>query len=692
MARSVNPDYDLSLIGEQNSTPIPNVNPVPARPEPRDYSMTKWFESDNKPHIVNGNAYGSYQMDMVGVLPHFTKTYGKDLGYLGQRIGSPAYRKWWVEGAKNNPIGWQQKEDEYMDKFVFGPALEYAKSKGLDINNKGMMNTIVDMANQHGGYKKIIDTAVTKIKPGSNIQDGINILWDERIAYLKSLKHLSAKKKQEIIRDRYIKGKLIAQSISVPAEAGTAQAYEINNGGGGMANGTNVQWDERQNNLDERMAVGAREEGKVSDPLLGKRGAIPLDYTMLEAARRTGRAAIPMATSAAGMAVGALAGGAVGTPTVFGTVPGAITGGAIGGTFGYQQGRKITKSLLGPDISEETSPTPNTAIPTKSYDSSNDVGMGNQPLPKGVKQETPQETKGHIAIKDFDTSFNSFEKDIAGKSIEQLQRYKMGIENGTIKVDRMEWDVINNRIVELQQERLGERAFPGTPYDIYKSNVAPSGNDVFQGYAKDEQTGTYYKIPAGSNAGGRQANQEGEDRSGIPREFLVNTWNKLQDYLNGVGSWKRKDALMAQQAIELAYKGMGVGPDIEGRQALTGLTQKQTSEPIIIDNNGRKYAISLDSKGKQSVIGMDDTTGTTQMKLNQQLIGAGRYERDNQAKYLKEWKSYYDNWTPPTGVTKNWDNFLEDPNNITFKNAWNAITLRGGQDTTQAINYLEGGS
>ncbi len=179
--------------------------------------LTKKYETSNKGpgYISNGSkwgdpggdSYGSYQLETKkGTLQAYLKTVkGKFTEELKRlNINTIAFKTKWKELAKEDPIGFEQSQFNYLAYKPGGhyDGMAYAKKLGWNVNNLAMQSAIFSTVNQSGGWKKgIFDK--TGIKPTDNLEVQINKLYDARATYFKSL-NLTPTVKSSIVKNRTI--------------------------------------------------------------------------------------------------------------------------------------------------------------------------------------------------------------------------------------------------------------------------------------------------------------------------------------------------------------------------------------------------------------------------------------------------------------------------------------------------------
>lgn len=159
------------------------------------------FISDGDKWDPGGDSYGSYQLaTKVGTLQGYLKT---SLPYTDRlkvhTIKSKEFNKVWQQIAKENPEQFKQSQFDYVKTISYEPCRNYADKLGI-INSFALNSALFSISNQHGGWKKILIAA--QINKTDTEEQQIKKLYAARKDYIKSLSSLSAKIKDNLIKQR----------------------------------------------------------------------------------------------------------------------------------------------------------------------------------------------------------------------------------------------------------------------------------------------------------------------------------------------------------------------------------------------------------------------------------------------------------------------------------------------------------
>lgn len=163
------------------------------------------FISDGDKWDPGGTSYGSYQLALTpGTLRGFLNdgsSYAKQLRLF--KPDTPAFNSKWKALALEDPQGFKEAQFEYVEKLSFIPARQLANELGWP-DNLAINSALFSCSNQHGGYKKIMNSVNIKADK-SNIKDLINKFYDARAAYINSLTSPQIKKvRANLIRERTV--------------------------------------------------------------------------------------------------------------------------------------------------------------------------------------------------------------------------------------------------------------------------------------------------------------------------------------------------------------------------------------------------------------------------------------------------------------------------------------------------------
>lgn len=179
--------------------------------------LTKKYETSNKgPGFISngskwgdpgGDSYGSYQLETKkGTMQEYLRLmddkFTRELRKL--TINSTAFKNKWRQLAKDDPIGFERSQFNYLAHKPNGhyDGLAHANKLGWDTNNLAMQSAIFSTVNQSGKWKVGIFNKAG-IKPTDDLRTQINKLYDARAAYFKSLK-LTKAVKDSIVKNRTV--------------------------------------------------------------------------------------------------------------------------------------------------------------------------------------------------------------------------------------------------------------------------------------------------------------------------------------------------------------------------------------------------------------------------------------------------------------------------------------------------------
>ena len=154
-----------------------------------------------------GVSYGKYQLESnKGTMQDFLKSSeGKPFAssFFGLKPGTPEFTAVYKEVAKNKKTEFEQAQQNYIERVKYSPVEKYAKSLGLDTNNRAVQEALFSQSVQHGltGNKTIILNAVKIAGVNATIKEQVDALYKARSDYVRTLK-LDEKVKTNIL-NRY---------------------------------------------------------------------------------------------------------------------------------------------------------------------------------------------------------------------------------------------------------------------------------------------------------------------------------------------------------------------------------------------------------------------------------------------------------------------------------------------------------
>ncbi len=138
---------------------------------------------------AGGVSYGRHQLaSKTGTMQAFLNS---DHGaafrdrFKGMAPGSEAFNQAYKDVATSNEKSFSDAQHAFIKETHFDPVANYAKAKGIDVDNEAIQEALWSQSVQHGGKgnRKIIDEAVAKVGQGAGAQDTINALYDARSNY-----------------------------------------------------------------------------------------------------------------------------------------------------------------------------------------------------------------------------------------------------------------------------------------------------------------------------------------------------------------------------------------------------------------------------------------------------------------------------------------------------------------------------
>lgn len=138
---------------------------------------------------AGGVSYGKHQLaSKTGTMGAFLKSpeaaaYADH--FQGLKPGSKKFDRAYMTVAKNDPEGFAKAQHAFIKRTHFDPVANYAKTKGMDVENPAIQEALWSQAVQHSGAGniKIIDAAVARAGKGAGAEDTINALYDARTNY-----------------------------------------------------------------------------------------------------------------------------------------------------------------------------------------------------------------------------------------------------------------------------------------------------------------------------------------------------------------------------------------------------------------------------------------------------------------------------------------------------------------------------
>lgn len=158
--------------------------------------IAAYFESGNHPRSVQtisynasdpgGKSYGRYQLSVrSGTLKRYISWSRFNAKFQYANPGSKEFDKIWVTISEDEPETFDKEQYEFISLTHFKPVQRYAKLQGFNTDNFAINEVLFSIGVQHGGFKNIINTAVsmrTCAKP--SVKEDIENLYKARDNYV----------------------------------------------------------------------------------------------------------------------------------------------------------------------------------------------------------------------------------------------------------------------------------------------------------------------------------------------------------------------------------------------------------------------------------------------------------------------------------------------------------------------------
>lgn len=140
----------------------------------------------NNPQDPGGKSYGSFQFALkTGTLDLYIQNSKYKSKFKGLQLGSAQFDAVWKQLAVTDTISFLEDQQSFIKRTHFDPVrLEADRLKWP--NNQAINEAIFSLSVQHGKAIKILKSITRKM--GHTAEDLINLLYDARESYVKTLK------------------------------------------------------------------------------------------------------------------------------------------------------------------------------------------------------------------------------------------------------------------------------------------------------------------------------------------------------------------------------------------------------------------------------------------------------------------------------------------------------------------------
>ena len=177
---------------------------------------------------AGGVSYGKHQLaSKTGTMQAFLNSKEGEAyraRFAGQEAGSAQFNETYKQVVAEDAEGFADAQHAFIKRTHFDPVAQYAKAKGIDVNDPAIQEALWSQSVQHGGKgnRKIIDDAVARAGEGADSEQVINALYDARTDYASQFASRAA------TTDRYMRERqdvlAIARQGSQQAESGEIEA------------------------------------------------------------------------------------------------------------------------------------------------------------------------------------------------------------------------------------------------------------------------------------------------------------------------------------------------------------------------------------------------------------------------------------------------------------------------------------
>jgi len=138
---------------------------------------------------AGGVSYGKLQLaSKTGTMQAFLNEQEGDAyrdKFKGLEPGTDVFNKVYKQVVESDPQGFADSQHAFIKRTHFDPVANYAKEKGLNVDDPAIQEALWSQSVQHGGAgnKKIIDAATARAGDGAGTEDVVNALYDARTEY-----------------------------------------------------------------------------------------------------------------------------------------------------------------------------------------------------------------------------------------------------------------------------------------------------------------------------------------------------------------------------------------------------------------------------------------------------------------------------------------------------------------------------
>lgn len=172
-----------------------------------------------------GPSYGVHQLSSKDSMPAFLRSpegapYAERL--QGMRVGSAEFNRAYKAIASEDAQGLEAAQKAYYTRTHYEPLVAHARTKGLDVEDRGVQEALFSIGVQHGGARKIVDAAMRR--GGATPEEQIRALYAARTEYVRGLGTLPDDTKASVL-NRYVREERDALALA-GSRAGSAQPAE----------------------------------------------------------------------------------------------------------------------------------------------------------------------------------------------------------------------------------------------------------------------------------------------------------------------------------------------------------------------------------------------------------------------------------------------------------------------------------
>lgn len=151
-------------------------------------ALSQRFESSGDPGAIGydstgGWSYGTYQLAHNNA-KRFVEQSPYSSAFAGVPFNSQAWRDTWKRVAKQDPQGFANAQQAYIERTHLQPQITKLASQGVDLNRFSpvMREVVFSTAVQHGPGNDVVEKAVKKVGPNAPEDALIKAIYEERWA------------------------------------------------------------------------------------------------------------------------------------------------------------------------------------------------------------------------------------------------------------------------------------------------------------------------------------------------------------------------------------------------------------------------------------------------------------------------------------------------------------------------------